>query len=115
MQNQKIVTVENGQITSIKDGHFDRGYGLSSQKEAIYDLLNGFGTDWAGHIERLEKVIIGLLKRHPNDREFIQEAFQPTNPKWLCDMEEYYQNTPIKRFTVKEKEELIQKIREDRY
>ena len=112
MKNQKIVTIENGIITDIKDGHFECSYPARHQEHAIHDLLTRSGTDWDELIQRLEKVIIGLLKRNPQDREFIKEAIHPMS---LRGLEEYWANTSIKRLTEKEKEKLIQKIRDDKF
>jgi hypothetical protein len=86
MKNQKIVTIENGIITSIKDGHFECYYLANHQEHAVHDLLTRSGTDWDEHIERLEKIVIGLLRRNPKDREFIKEAMQPMS---LSGLEEY--------------------------
>ena len=67
---------------------------------------------WTGRIETLEKVIIGLLMRNPGSNDYVCEMM---GEEWLRGTKEYYGNSIIKTRTEKEKEELIQKIRENRF
>ena len=116
IKTQKIVTVEDGIITEIRTGTYSRGYGVIYQRDAMAELLDGNGTDWSGHIETLEKLIIALSRRHNGeDDEFIKEFFPGETGRWFDNTKRYFGETVIKFRTEKEKEELIQKIREDRY
>jgi hypothetical protein len=112
MKNQKIVEIENGHIHRMWDGTFDTGYGEQCQTLALEDLLKCGGFDYKDHIGKLEKTILGLLNRNPKDRVYIEEMM---GEEWLEGNEAYYSSSVIKTRTAQEKEELIQKIREDKY
>jgi hypothetical protein len=112
MKNQKMVEVENGCISKIWDGHFEKSYAHGHQMTALEDLIACNGFDFKEHEEKLEKIIIGLLKRNPNNEEYVKEMM---GEAWLRGTKEYYARSAIKTRTEKEKEELILKIRNNEY
>jgi len=111
MKNQKIVEIENGKIHAIYDGNFEKIY--VNQENALIDLYSHYsGTDWKGFISKLEKIIIGCSRRHPEDEEYFKEMMPN---RWFENTKQYYSNTNIKTRTEKEKQELVDKIISDKY
>ena len=111
MVNQKIVEVLDGKIRSIYDGSFERHYPLANQESALRDLYSNCGTDWKELISKLEKVIIGCSRRHPEDVEYFREMMPN---RWFDNTKEYYGGAILKTRTEKEKQSLIDKIISDK-
>lgn len=109
MKKEFIVGLEDNRISYIKTGTFILG---TSEESLITEMCIRDGYDYTRQIEKLEKIIIGLLRRNQKDEEYIKEVM---GEQYLEGVKEYFSNSVIKARTEKEKEELIQKIREDKY
>ena len=109
MKKEFIVGFEDDKAKYIRTGTFHIGI---SNDSLLTEMISHCGTDWTGRIETFEKVIIGLLKRNPGNEAYVCEIM---GGEWLRGIKEYYGNSTIKTRTEKEKEELIQKIRDDKY
>lgn len=109
MEDQKVVTVENGRVTSVWDGTFETG---SSNETILKDLIERRGFDVRDHIRNMERIIIGMYRRHPEDEQFLKEVL---GESMFRGWNKFYQNSKIKTRTEKEKAELIEKIRNDEY
>jgi hypothetical protein len=112
MKNQKIVEIEDGKIITIWNGTSQRGFPSIHHDIALGYLFDNNGTDWQEHIKKLEKVIIGCSRRHPEDKEYFKEMMPNC---WFENMKNFYSNTNIKTRTEKEKQELVDRIISDKY
>lgn len=104
MKNQFVVTVSNNKF-DVWDGTSEIG-GLSSD-ELLIKLKSAFGFDVRKMKDNLEKVIIAMYKRHPEDKEFLKEV------TYIDNMIRYFQNTNIKFRSDKEKEIIIKDIKDN--